>query len=205
MWYSVKSVFSQHVKNEIWNQNSHKAYLSTPTLLVEKLFKRLTFGKNKIHLFIFSHSNISFWTNQFDINKVFRYSNAIHRNLFVNVKYHHWHNFRSTISNLLGSNYNLAVYHAQTTLRYSSVAHMLSFLIQWNKIKRWFHNQYLIKMHNMYEKQHCCCCVPLPEGVMLVGIYGTSFHVGLLSIQLAYNQATLIPSPISDVKDMSSQ
>ena len=57
----------------------------------------------------------------------------------------------------------------------------------------------------MYEKQHCCCCVPLPEGVMLVGIYGTSFHVGLLSIQLAYNQATLIPSPISDVKDISSQ
>ena len=47
-----------------------------------------------------------------------------------------------------------------------------------------------------YEKQHCCCCVPLAEGVMLVGIYGTSFHVGLLSIQLAYNQATLIPSPI---------
>ena len=40
---------------------------------------------------------------------------------------------------------------------------------------------------------------------MLVGIYGTSFHVGLLSIQLAYNQATLIPSPISDVKDISSQ
>ena len=140
MWYSVKSVFSQHVKNEIWNQNSHKAYLSTPTLLVEKLFKRLTFGKNKIHLFIFSHSNISFWTNQFDINKVFRYSNAIHRNLFVNVKYHHWHNFRSTISNLLGSNYNLAVYHAQITLRYSSVAHMLSFLIQWNKNKRWFNH-----------------------------------------------------------------
>ena len=56
-----------------------------------------------------------------------------------------------------------------------------------------------------YEKQHCCCCVPLPEGVMLVGIYGTSFHVGLLSIQLAYNQATLIPSPINNPKDTTSQ
>ena len=39
---------------------------------------------------------------------------------------------------------------------------------------------------------------------MLVGIYGTSFHVGLLSIQLAYNQATLIPSPITGVQDTSS-
>ena len=56
-----------------------------------------------------------------------------------------------------------------------------------------------------YEKQHCCCCVPLPEGVMLVGIYGTSFHVGLLSIQLAYNQATLIPSPIRKFKDSINQ
>ena len=60
-------------------------------------------------------------------------------------------------------------------------------------------------MRTFYEKQHCCCCVPLPEGVMLVGIYGTSFHVGLLSIQLAYNQATLIPSPISEAKDSTSQ
>ena len=56
-----------------------------------------------------------------------------------------------------------------------------------------------------YEKQHCCCCVPLAEGVMLVGIYGTSFHVGLLSIQLAYNQATLIPSPIVEEQGISSQ
>ena len=56
-----------------------------------------------------------------------------------------------------------------------------------------------------YEKQHCCCCVPLAEGVMLVGIYGTSFHVGLLSIQLAYNQATLIPSPIVETHVPSSQ
>ena len=103
-------------KEEIWNQNSHKAYLSTPTLLVETLFKRLTFGINKIHLFISSYSNISLWTNQFHVNKVFKYAIVIHRNLFVNVKYHHWHNFCSTISNLLGSNYNLAVYHAQTTL-----------------------------------------------------------------------------------------
>ena len=60
-------------------------------------------------------------------------------------------------------------------------------------------------MRTFYEKQHCCCCVPLPEGVMLVGIYGTSFHVGLLSIQLAYNQATLIPSPIREAKASTSQ
>ena len=40
---------------------------------------------------------------------------------------------------------------------------------------------------------------------MLVGIYGTSFHVGLLSIQLAYNQATLIPSPIVETQFPSSQ
>ena len=55
-----------------------------------------------------------------------------------------------------------------------------------------------------HEKQHCCCCVPLPEGVMLLGIYGTSFHVGLLSIQLAYKQATLIPSPVTDFQNVAS-
>ena len=36
----------------------------------------------------------------------------------------------------------------------------------------------------MREKRHCCCCVPLPDGVMLVGIYGTAFHTGLLVIQV---------------------
>ena len=55
-----------------------------------------------------------------------------------------------------------------------------------------------------HEKQHCCCCVPLPEGVMLLGIYGTSFHVGLLSIQLAYKQATLIPSPVAGSQNAAS-
>lgn len=38
----------------------------------------------------------------------------------------------------------------------------------------------------MREKRHCCCCVPLPDGVMLVGIYGTAFHAGLLVIQVSY-------------------
>ena len=37
----------------------------------------------------------------------------------------------------------------------------------------------------MREKRHCCCCVPLPDGVMLVGIYGTAFHTGLLVIQVS--------------------
>ena len=37
----------------------------------------------------------------------------------------------------------------------------------------------------MREKRHCCCCVPLPDGVMLVGIYGTTFHTGLLVIQVS--------------------
>ena len=60
------------------------------------------------------------------------------------------------------------------------------------------------KINMLHEKQHCCCCVPLPEGVMLVGVYGTSFHVGLLSIQLAYNHATLIPSPTGEVQYATS-
>ena len=44
----------------------------------------------------------------------------------------------------------------------------------------------------MREKRHCCCCVPLPDGVMLVGIYGTTFHTGLLVIQVSLVTATLI-------------
>jgi len=46
----------------------------------------------------------------------------------------------------------------------------------------------------MREKRHCCCCVPLPDGVMLVGIYGTTFHTGLLVIQLTHG-ASLAPEP----------
>jgi len=46
----------------------------------------------------------------------------------------------------------------------------------------------------MREKRHCCCCVPLPDGVMLVGIYGTAFHTGLLVIQLTHG-ASLAPEP----------
>ena len=45
-----------------------------------------------------------------------------------------------------------------------------------------------------FEKRHCCCCVPLPEGVMLVGLYGTSFHAGLLTIQLVFGHAAMIPT-----------
>jgi len=41
---------------------------------------------------------------------------------------------------------------------------------------------------------HCCCCVPLPDGVMLVGVYGTAFHTGLLVIQMAHG-ASLAPDP----------
>lgn len=46
----------------------------------------------------------------------------------------------------------------------------------------------------MHEKRHCCCCVPLPDGVMLVGIYGAAFHSGLLLIQLTHG-ASLAPDP----------
>ena len=45
-----------------------------------------------------------------------------------------------------------------------------------------------------FEKRHCCCCVPLPEGVVLVGLYGTSFHAGLLTIQLVFGHASMIPT-----------
>ena len=38
----------------------------------------------------------------------------------------------------------------------------------------------------MREMTHCCCCVPLPDGVMLVGVYGTAFHTGLLVIQVIF-------------------
>ena len=38
----------------------------------------------------------------------------------------------------------------------------------------------------MREMTHCCCCVPLPDGVMLVGVYGTAFHTGLLVIQVSF-------------------
>ena len=45
-----------------------------------------------------------------------------------------------------------------------------------------------------FEKRHCCCCVPLPEGEVLVGLYGTSFHAGLLTIQLVFGHASMIPT-----------
>jgi hypothetical protein len=39
----------------------------------------------------------------------------------------------------------------------------------------------------MLEKRHCCCCVPIHEGVALVGIYGTSFHTAMLVVQVTIN------------------
>lgn len=39
----------------------------------------------------------------------------------------------------------------------------------------------------MTDKRHCCCCVPLQEGVVLVGIYGSSFHTALLIVQVILN------------------
>lgn len=41
-------------------------------------------------------------------------------------------------------------------------------------------------MSSELDKRHCCCCIHLPDGVMLVGIYGASFHAGLLVIQFTY-------------------
>ena len=45
----------------------------------------------------------------------------------------------------------------------------------------------------MREKQHCCCCVTLSDGVILVGLIGASLHAALLVIQLIYGH-TLTPS-----------
>lgn len=32
-------------------------------------------------------------------------------------------------------------------------------------------------------RRHCCLCIKLPDGVLLVGIYGLSVHLGLLLVQ----------------------
>ena len=55
-----------------------------------------------------------------------------------------------------------------------------------------------------FEKRHCCCCVPLPEGVVLVGLYGTSFHAGLLTIQLVFGHASMIPTVTKMVTSQAS-
>ncbi len=39
------------------------------------------------------------------------------------------------------------------------------------------------------DKRHCCCCVRLPEGAVLVGLYGVSAHAGLLVAQAAHGDA----------------
>jgi hypothetical protein len=43
------------------------------------------------------------------------------------------------------------------------------------------------------DKEHCCWCIGLADGILLVGIYGASFHTGLLVIQCAYGP-TLTPN-----------
>ncbi len=45
----------------------------------------------------------------------------------------------------------------------------------------------------MREKEHCCWCIAIADGVLLVGIYGTCFHAGLLVIQCTYGP-TLTPA-----------
>ena len=48
----------------------------------------------------------------------------------------------------------------------------------------------------MYEKRHCCCCVPLHEGVALVGVYGTAFHTALLVVQVSVQAGVLCSAAV---------
>ncbi len=45
------------------------------------------------------------------------------------------------------------------------------------------------------DKRHCCCCVRLPEGAVLVGLYGLSVHAGLLVTQVAHGRADWLWAP----------
>lgn len=49
----------------------------------------------------------------------------------------------------------------------------------------------------MRDKKHCCCCINISDGVLLVGIYGLSFHFSLLIIQLTKGH-TLTPGTPTD-------
>lgn len=52
-----------------------------------------------------------------------------------------------------------------------------------------------------FEKRHCCCCIVLSDGVILVGIYGTSFHLSLLVLQLAYGHTLTPATPLDPHAD----
>ncbi len=39
------------------------------------------------------------------------------------------------------------------------------------------------------EKRHCCCCIRLPEGAALVGMYGLALHTGLLVVQATHGRS----------------
>ena len=45
----------------------------------------------------------------------------------------------------------------------------------------------------MRERERCCWCIRLSDGVLLIGIYGASFHAGLLVCQCTYGP-TLTPA-----------
>lgn len=45
----------------------------------------------------------------------------------------------------------------------------------------------------MRERERCCWCIHISDGVLLIGIYGASFHAGLLVSQCTYGP-TLTPS-----------
>ena len=44
----------------------------------------------------------------------------------------------------------------------------------------------------MRERERCCWCIHLSDGVLLIGVYGASFHAGLLVSQCTYGP-TLTP------------
>ena len=45
------------------------------------------------------------------------------------------------------------------------------------------------------EKRHCCCCILLPDGVLLLGLYGVCVHTGLLIVQCIYGRPL---TPLAD-------
>jgi len=45
------------------------------------------------------------------------------------------------------------------------------------------------------EKRHCCCCVRLADGVLLVGLYGCALHAGLLAAQASASWRGPTPPP----------
>ena len=45
----------------------------------------------------------------------------------------------------------------------------------------------------MRERERCCWCIHISDGVLLIGVYGASFHAGLLVSQCTYGP-TLTPA-----------